>query len=200
MSGVPGSGGKDRIDELIKQYAADLGLRDWSIWDAPQIGTFLNAYPDVRRGFTALITPSDVLAEQVDMMRSVLDRREADEAAGRLARLRERLSGLPGSTWPVLEEVLEVDPAGLEQLISAVTDPEADPEQTTESWVRNPPAFLGTPGAPVRYGVWTAIGEIAAAYRMQDHACTAFERAAAGRRSPPRLSAGTCRLGSTAGR
>jgi len=179
LSGVPGSGGKDRIDELIKQYAADLGLRDWSIWDAPQIETFLNAYPDVRRGFTALITPSDVLAEQVDMLRAALDRRGADEAAGRLARLRERFSGLPESTWPVLEEAFEADPEGLGQLIAAVTDPGADPEQTTESWVRHPPAFLGTPEVPMQYAVWTAIGEIAAAYRMQEQACIAFERAAA---------------------
>ena len=179
LSGVPGSGGKDRIDELIKQYSADLGLRDWSIWDAPQIETFLNAYPDVRRGFTALITPSDVLAEQVGMLRSALDRRGADEAAGRLARLHERLSGLPESTWPVLEEGVEADPEGLGQLIAAVTDPGADPEQTTQSWVRHPPAFLGTPDAPMRHAVWTAIGEIAAAYRMQEQACTAFERAAA---------------------
>jgi tetratricopeptide (TPR) repeat protein len=179
LSGVPGSGGKDRIDELIKQYAADLGLRGWSIWDAPQIGTFLNAYPEVRRGFTALITPSDVLAEQVDMLRVALDRRGADEAAGRLARLRERFSGLPESTWPVLEETFEADPEGLGQLIAAVTDPGADPEQTTESWVRHPPAFLGTPEVPMQYAVWAAIGEIAAAYRMQEQACTAFERAAA---------------------
>jgi tetratricopeptide (TPR) repeat protein len=179
LSGVPGSGGKDRIDELIKQYAADLGLRDWSIWDAPQIGTFLNAYPDVRRGFTALITPSDVLAEQVDMLRSALDRGGADEAAGRLARLRERFSWLPESTWPVLEEGVEADPEGLGQLIAAVTDPGADPEQTTQSWVEHPPAFLGTPDAPMRHAVWTAIGEIAAAYRIQERACTAFERAAA---------------------
>ena len=178
LSGVPGSGGKDRIDELIKQYAADLGLRNWSIWDAAQIETFLNAYPDVRRGFTALITLSDVLAEQVDMLRSALDTRGADEAAGRLARLRERLSGLPESTWPVLEEGLEADPEGIGQLIAAVTDPGADPEQTTQAWVRRPPAFLGTPGMPMRHAVWTAIGEVAAAYRDQGHACTAFERAA----------------------
>lgn len=178
LSGVPGSGGKDRIDELVKQYAAGLGLRDWSIWDAPQIGTFLNAYPDVRRGFTTLITPSDVLAEQVDMLRSALDMGGADEAAGRLARLRERLSGLPESTWPVLEEGLEADPEGIGQLITAITDPGADPEQTTRAWVRHPPAFLGTPDMPIRHAVWTAIGEIAAAYRDQEHACTAFERAA----------------------
>ena len=179
LSGVPGSGGKDRTDNLIKQYAADLGLRKWSIWDASQIETFLNAYPEVRRGFTALITPSDVLARQVVMVSSALERRDAGEAAGRLARLRERFSVLPDSTWPVLEEGLEANPAGLEQLVSAATDPGADPEQTAEGWVRSPPAFLGTPDAPVQHEVWTAIGEIAAAYRLQEHACTAFERAAA---------------------
>lgn len=95
LPGVPGSGGKDRIGELIRQYAADLGLRGWSIWDAPQIGTFLNAYPDVRRGFTALITPSDVLAEQVDLLRSAVQRRGADEAEAMIVGEPVALAQLP---------------------------------------------------------------------------------------------------------
>ena len=179
LSGVPGSGGKDRIDELIKQYAVDLGLRDWSIWDAPQIGTFLNAYPEVRRGFTALITPSDVLAEQVDMLRVALDRRGADEAAGRLARLRERFSGLPSRPGRSSRRRLRRTLKG-----SGSSLPPSLIRELTRSRRRNHgcgirPAFLGTPEVPMQYAVWTAIGEIAAAYRMQEQACTAFERAAA---------------------
>lgn len=68
LSGVPGSGGKARIDKLIREYASQVGLRDWRIWDAAQITALLNAYPDVRRAFAALITPSDVLAQMRDRL------------------------------------------------------------------------------------------------------------------------------------
>jgi hypothetical protein len=66
LSGVPGSGGKARIDKLIGGYASQIGLKDWRVWDAGQIIAFLNAYPDVRRAFAALITPSDILAQLRD--------------------------------------------------------------------------------------------------------------------------------------
>ncbi len=62
-SGVPGTGGK-----LISDYAAIIGLKDWAIWDGAQITAFLNAYPDVRRAFAALITPSEVLAQMRDRL------------------------------------------------------------------------------------------------------------------------------------
>jgi hypothetical protein len=59
LSGVPGSGGKARIDKLMNDYAPQIGLKDWRVWDAGQITALLNAYPDVRRAFAALITPSE---------------------------------------------------------------------------------------------------------------------------------------------
>jgi hypothetical protein len=62
LSGVPRTGGKDRINSLIAEFAQAIGLKDWRIWDAVQIGAFLDAHPDVRRSFAALITPSEVLA------------------------------------------------------------------------------------------------------------------------------------------
>lgn len=62
LSAVPRTGGKDRINSLIAEFAPVIGLKDWRIWDAVQIGTFLDAFPDIRRTFAALITPSQVLA------------------------------------------------------------------------------------------------------------------------------------------
>jgi hypothetical protein len=62
LSAVPRTGGKDRIGSLIAEFAQQVGLKDWRIWDAVQIGTFLDSFPDVRRAFAALITPSEVLA------------------------------------------------------------------------------------------------------------------------------------------
>ena len=68
LSAVPGTGGKDRINSLIAEFAPAIGLRDWRIWDAVQIGAFLDAFPDVRRSFAALITPSEVLAALRDKL------------------------------------------------------------------------------------------------------------------------------------
>lgn len=70
---MPGSGGKARIDKLIGDYASQIGLKDWRVWDAGQITTFLNAYPDVRRAFAALITPSEILAQLRDRFDTPLE-------------------------------------------------------------------------------------------------------------------------------
>jgi len=68
LSGIPGAGGKARIDKLIREYSHRIGLKDWRVWDAGQITALLNAYPDVRRAFAALITPSEVLAQMRDRL------------------------------------------------------------------------------------------------------------------------------------
>ena len=68
LSGVPGAGGKARIDKLIREYSPQIGLKDWRVGDAGQITALLNAHPDVRRAFAALITPSEVLAQMRDRL------------------------------------------------------------------------------------------------------------------------------------
>lgn len=62
LSAMPGTGGKDKIDALIRSYAPTLGLKDWRVWDGTTISTLLDSYPDVRRSFAALITSNEVLA------------------------------------------------------------------------------------------------------------------------------------------
>jgi hypothetical protein len=39
LSAVPGGGGKDRVDDLIRGYLGTLPVKDWRIWDATQITT-----------------------------------------------------------------------------------------------------------------------------------------------------------------
>jgi hypothetical protein len=63
LSAVPGVGGKDRIDELLRTYADRVGLKGWRVWDEAQIIAFLGAYPEVRNGFSTLTTSNDVLAK-----------------------------------------------------------------------------------------------------------------------------------------
>jgi hypothetical protein len=62
LSAAPGTGGKDRIDALIRSYAPALGLKGWRVWDGTTISTLLDSYPDVRQSFSALITSNEVLA------------------------------------------------------------------------------------------------------------------------------------------
>jgi hypothetical protein len=68
LSAVPGSGGKDRVDKLIQERAESIGLEGWCVWDATQLSTFLDSYPDVRRSFSALITSNEVLAAMYDQL------------------------------------------------------------------------------------------------------------------------------------
>jgi tetratricopeptide (TPR) repeat protein len=177
LSAVPRRGGRDKADELIEKYREALGLKGWDVWDGNQITTYLNAYPDVKRPFTALMTPSDALAEQTVMLGVALETRGAEDATGRLARLRERTVALPAVARPAAELALAENPADTEQILSAVTDPAALPAQTLQAWIDTPPAFLGTPDAPAHASAWALLGEIAAAYGLHRHASTAFERA-----------------------
>ncbi|MEV6445104.1 hypothetical protein [Amycolatopsis sp. NPDC051716] len=68
LSAVPGKGGKDQIDALIRSYATALGLKGWAVWDGITVCTLLDSYPDVRRAFRALITPNEVLAAMHDRL------------------------------------------------------------------------------------------------------------------------------------
>jgi hypothetical protein len=63
LSSVAGSGGIDQVRALLAGQAQQLGLKGWAIWDANQICVYLDAYSSIAQRFTALITPSDVLAE-----------------------------------------------------------------------------------------------------------------------------------------
>lgn len=66
LSSVPGKGGKDRIDEFIAQYADQIGVKAWRVWDEDQITSFLDVHEDIARSFAALITPDAVLAALYD--------------------------------------------------------------------------------------------------------------------------------------
>lgn len=62
LSGVPGRGGIDVIDDLISGYAAQLKLKGWHIWHYDQICRYLDSFPEIRRTYAASITPGDVMA------------------------------------------------------------------------------------------------------------------------------------------
>ncbi|HEV8648055.1 MAG TPA: hypothetical protein VG276_01350, partial [Actinomycetes bacterium] len=68
LSAVVGSGGIDRVDELIAGYAERLGLRGWRVWHHDQLCSLLDAHRDVRLTYAALITPSDLVAQLVELL------------------------------------------------------------------------------------------------------------------------------------
>jgi hypothetical protein len=68
LSAVAGSGGVDRMDALIADYADRLGLRGWRVWHHDQLCRLLDAHRDIRLTYAALITPSDLVAQLVELL------------------------------------------------------------------------------------------------------------------------------------
>jgi len=63
LSGVPSTGGIDRVITLLRGYADRLGLKDFALWDANTLSTYLDLHPGVRQSFSHLISAADVLAK-----------------------------------------------------------------------------------------------------------------------------------------
>lgn len=115
-------------------------------------------------------------AQGVALERAVADQ-GADQAQGRLARLRERLDGLPEVVRPVLEDAMGEEPQGVEDIVISVCDPDTLPAESVRAWVDQPPTWLGDHAAPQRPIVWSVLGELAAAYGQPSLASAAFENA-----------------------
>ncbi|WP_322751581.1 MULTISPECIES: hypothetical protein [unclassified Frankia] len=62
------AGGVDTMDELIRGYAPTLGLKGWGTWHHDTICRLLDGHADVRKAFSGLITPGDVLALLADVL------------------------------------------------------------------------------------------------------------------------------------
>ena len=56
-------GSKDRIEAILEDFKGRLPLKGFDIWDYDKIRVFLDDNYDIRRAYTAWITPGDVLAE-----------------------------------------------------------------------------------------------------------------------------------------
>jgi hypothetical protein len=68
LSPVAGRGGIDRVEALIAGYAERLGLRGWRVWHHDQLCRLLDAHRDIRVTYAALIIPSDLVAELVELL------------------------------------------------------------------------------------------------------------------------------------
>ena len=61
-------GSKDQAVAALEEFKSQSPLKDYAIWDYDQIRTFLDAYEDVRKAYTAFITSGDVLAEIISKL------------------------------------------------------------------------------------------------------------------------------------
>src|SRR5262249_419490 len=68
LTPVQDRGWKDRAAALFKKYQKKVPLRNWAIWDFDEIGMFLDNFADIRKGYTAWITPGDVLSEVMQQL------------------------------------------------------------------------------------------------------------------------------------
>ena len=68
LSPVKGSGAKDRATSMLEDLKRRLPLRGFDIWDYDKIRVFLDSNQEVRRTYTAWITPGDVLATIIEQL------------------------------------------------------------------------------------------------------------------------------------
>lgn len=61
-------GGVDSVNDLLRKHASDLGLKGWHVWDYAHICRLLDAAADIRKAYSGLITPGDILERLNEML------------------------------------------------------------------------------------------------------------------------------------
>ena len=68
LTPASGQGSKDRVEQVLKDFKDRLPLKGYDIWDYDKIRVFLDDNQEVRRTYTAWITPGDVLSEILERL------------------------------------------------------------------------------------------------------------------------------------
>lgn len=79
LSAVEGKGRKDQAFGIVKAVASKIELKGYDIWDYDAICRHLDAHPEVRRSYAALITSHDVMAELLTHLPHVVHRPELEQ-------------------------------------------------------------------------------------------------------------------------
>lgn len=66
LSSVLKTGGKAKVEKVFRKYKSKIGLAKYAVWGADELRALLDDAEDIRRAFTAWLTPSDVLADLVE--------------------------------------------------------------------------------------------------------------------------------------
>ncbi|MEW2320960.1 hypothetical protein AB0926_07440 [Streptomyces griseoincarnatus] len=62
LSAVPGTGGFDRVQEVMQEECSKLKVEDWIIWHSENLNRFLEVHDGIRRSYAAWILPGDILS------------------------------------------------------------------------------------------------------------------------------------------
>ncbi|MFI2204353.1 NACHT domain-containing protein [Streptomyces sp. NPDC020192] len=63
LSGVPRTGGLDRVHKELEKQCETLGIREWHVWHGETINRLLENHPEIRTSYSAWVLPGDILAE-----------------------------------------------------------------------------------------------------------------------------------------
>jgi hypothetical protein len=68
LSPYPGTGGIDSVKATITEYAPQLKLKGWQVWDYGKLCRLLDDSPEIARRYYGMIMPGDVLARILDLL------------------------------------------------------------------------------------------------------------------------------------
>lgn len=68
LSSVADKGGKAKIEKVFEDYRSIIGIKRYAVWAADELRALLEDAEDIRRAYTAWLTPSDVLANLVERL------------------------------------------------------------------------------------------------------------------------------------
>ena len=68
LTPVKGHGSRDRVEAVLEDFKDRLPLKGYDIWDYDKIRVFLDDNQEIRRAYTAWITPGDVLSEILERL------------------------------------------------------------------------------------------------------------------------------------
>ena len=68
LTPVKGQGSRDRVEAVLEDFKDRLPLKGYDIWDYDKIRVFLDGNQEIRRAYTAWITPGDVLSEILERL------------------------------------------------------------------------------------------------------------------------------------
>ncbi|MFF4825768.1 NACHT domain-containing protein [Streptomyces sp. NPDC001312] len=63
LSGVPHTGGLDRVERELKAQCEPLGIKKWYVWHGETFNRLLEIHTKIRTSYAAWVLPGDVLAE-----------------------------------------------------------------------------------------------------------------------------------------
>jgi hypothetical protein len=68
LSSVPDVGGKAKVETFLQAASAQLGIKAFHVWAADELEAILDKASEIRRSYTAWLTPSDVLSDLVQQL------------------------------------------------------------------------------------------------------------------------------------